>query len=105
MNITLETSDLCLARRQLLRLSDSAGVRIEARSGSVWVTQDHDLRDVVLHPGESFTIDSAGRALVQAFEPSRIALSAAQSSTRGLAQHAGWPAGAQGRGLPQAACA
>ena len=74
MQITTVQSDLILARRQLLSLSDSAGVRIEARCGSVWVTQDHDLRDVVLNPGESFTIDASGRALVQAFEPSRVAL-------------------------------
>ena len=105
MNITLQTSDLCLARRQLFSLSDSAGVRIEARSGSVWVTQDHDLRDVVLHAGESFTIDGAGRAVVEAFEPSRIALSAAPSGIRSVPQRAGWPAREQARPWPQAACA
>ena len=74
MNITLTQSELSLSRRQTLSLADGAGVRIDARTGSVWVTQDHDQRDIVLRPGESFTLDGPGQAIVQAFEPSRIRL-------------------------------
>lgn len=74
MKIQLSQSEIGLSKRQTLRLTDGAGVRIEARSGAVWVTQDHDRRDIVLGPGESFTLDGRGLAIVQAFEPSCIRL-------------------------------
>jgi hypothetical protein len=58
------------------------GQTIVCDSGTVWVTQDGDPRDVILSAGRSFTIDRIGTALMQAFEPSsiRIAGLAAQSS-------------------------
>ena len=77
MNIQLSQSEICLSKRQTLSLLDSAGVRIDARSGAVWVTQDHDRRDIVLRAGESFTLDGRGQAIVQAFEASRVRLTQA----------------------------
>ena len=77
MKIQLSQSEICLGKRQTLSLIDGAGVRIDARAGAVWVTQDHDRRDIVLGPGESFTLDAPGRAIVQAFEPSRFRLTQA----------------------------
>ena len=53
MKIQLSQSEIGLQRRQTFSLADGAGVRIAAREGTVWVTQDHDLRDVILHPGEA----------------------------------------------------
>ena len=75
MKIKLSQSEFCLLRSQTLSLDDGAGVRIEAQAGTVWVTQDHDLRDVVLQKGQTVTLDGNGPAIVQAFEASRIRLS------------------------------
>lgn len=66
---------LSLAKRTIFTLPDAAGVRIECRSGSVWVTLDNDPRDVVLAPGERFEGDQHRRMLVSALEPSCITVS------------------------------
>ena len=89
MNIQLSQSDICLSKRQMLSLANGAGVRIEARSGAVWVTQDHDRRDIVLRPGESFTLDGRGQAIVQAFEASRVRLTQA-GAVSAKVRHPGW---------------
>lgn len=64
-----------LPRHSIFTLPDAAGIAIDCESGSVWVTLDNDLRDIVLAPGERFTGVAHRRALVSALEPSRIAVS------------------------------
>jgi hypothetical protein len=66
-----------LPARQLFEITDAAGVRILCTAGSLWLTLDHDTRDVILGPGDSFEADSPRRALLYAFEPSTFALVAA----------------------------
>ena len=77
MKIQLSQSEIGLQRRQTLSLADGAGVRIAAREGTVWVTQDHDLRDVILAPGEAIVFDRPGRVIVQALGPARVTLAQA----------------------------
>lgn len=48
------------------------GRRVECLSGSLWLTQDGDRRDVVLEAGDSFAFDRAGDALLSAFADSRF---------------------------------
>ena len=66
-----------LARDGLLGIDDGRGLRLRVASGTVWLTQQGDGRDVVLHEGESFVIDRPGRTVVQALGPSELALNAA----------------------------
>jgi hypothetical protein len=47
------------------------GRRLEVVSGTIWITQDGDLRDIVLGPGEAFDFDRRGDALLSAFADSR----------------------------------
>ena len=61
----------------ILTLPDAAGLGVECRSGSVWLTLDDDPRDIVLSPGERFVADVHRRALVSALTPSSIAVSQA----------------------------
>ncbi|HYF21362.1 MAG TPA: DUF2917 domain-containing protein [Ramlibacter sp.] len=61
-----------LAPGATLRRNHAAGVQVRCVSGSVWVTQDGDTRDVLLAAGESFTGDRRGRLLVHALEASRV---------------------------------
>lgn len=61
-----------LAHRGLHQLPDAAGQRIQCQSGTVWITLDHDTRDVVLEQGESFSSPEHKRALVYALAPARL---------------------------------
>jgi hypothetical protein len=55
-----------------LTFADAEGTCITARRGTVWITQDNDIRDVVLGDGESFMLDQPDLAVVQAFHSAEI---------------------------------
>ncbi|QGW80521.1 DUF2917 domain-containing protein [Variovorax paradoxus] len=73
-----------LPTRSIFAVPDGAGVGIECRSGSVWVTLDHDPRDIVLAPGERFEGTDHRRVLVSALESSCITISDAQPAAMPL---------------------
>ena len=74
MNLELNQDGLCLKPNQLLRVRSGSGHTIVCHSGSVWLTQHGDGRDIVLNAGESFAFDRDGLALVQALEQSAISI-------------------------------
>jgi hypothetical protein len=51
---------------------DGAGSTVTAHAGSVWITEQDSLRDVVLRPGESVRLRRAGLAVVEAFSDAAI---------------------------------
>ena len=55
-----------LAPRQLLQLDGARGTRLHVERGTLWVTLEDDLRDIVIERGGSFTIDRGGLTLVEA---------------------------------------
>jgi hypothetical protein len=63
-----------LGAGQQFRLHDAAGWTIACRSGSVWITQEADRRDVFLYAGDGFTLDRAGLALILARQDSALAI-------------------------------
>jgi hypothetical protein len=65
-----------LPARRLFDIPDAAAVQIRCTAGSLWITLDHDPRDIVLAPGESFSTGEHRRALLYALEPAAFALSA-----------------------------
>ncbi len=50
----------------LLRIAHPLGMRVDCLEGSLWITQDGDLRDVVLQAGQSFCPQSAQPVLISA---------------------------------------
>ena len=76
MYIHLNHGGVCLARNQSCAISNGKGYLVVCHSGSVWITQDNDPRDVILACGESFTLDRAGLALVHAIDAAAIAVKA-----------------------------
>lgn len=76
-----------LARDGLLGIDDGRGLRLRVASGAVWLTQQDDGRDVVLREGESFVIDRPGRTVVQALDPSELALNAANDNRYSTQSH------------------
>jgi hypothetical protein len=80
-----------LPARQLFEITDAAGVRILCTGGSLWLTLDHDPRDIVLQAGDSFEAEAPRRLLLYAFEPSTFALASTpqRAERRGLARSTG----------------
>ena len=72
MNLDLNPLSLPLAKGRLLRIEPGRGQRVECLSGCLWITQDHDTRDIVLNPGEGFTLDRPVAALLSALTDSRL---------------------------------
>ena len=77
MDLELDLGGICLKPKQLLKVRSGVGHAIVCHSGSLWVTQHRDQRDVVLGAGESFALDRDGLALVQALEQSTITIAPA----------------------------
>lgn len=74
MNNELKLDTLDKGRIRRIHETRSFGHRIECLSGSLWITQDGDHRDIVLAPGDSFSFDRVGDALISALDDSRFLL-------------------------------
>ncbi len=62
-----------LAEGGVLELHDATGQLVNCLEGDLWLTQQHDRRDIVLHAGQSFVLDRRGLALVNALGgPARV---------------------------------
>jgi len=72
--------NLDLQRQAVFSIADAANVRIACVQGSIWITLDNDLRDVVLDEFGVFTTLEHRRAVVYALKPSRVSVFATVSS-------------------------
>jgi hypothetical protein len=59
-----------LSPRGMLRLP--AGSRLSCDSGNLWITEDHQVHDTVIGPGEAFEPVADGALLVYAFTPAQL---------------------------------
>mgnify|MGYP001769580573 CR=1 FL=1 len=53
-----------LDRGRMVRIDGGAGIELRVRTGTIWITQHRDPRDICLHPGQRFVLDRRGPALV-----------------------------------------
>ena len=67
-------SPITLPRRAMLKLPDAAGVEVDCRSGSLWITLDGDTRDFIVEAGECFVTQSHRPAIVYALQASTLQL-------------------------------
>jgi hypothetical protein len=74
MNVRLNGPTIFLDRRQTLEVVDALGTVASVGSGSLWITLENDTRDIVLDPGESWTIDRNGKTLLHAERPTSVKL-------------------------------
>lgn len=65
---------LLLRGNQLVRIQGTAGWKIKALGGTLWITQDGDVRDIVLQAGQSFTPDRDGDVLLSPLGEARVCL-------------------------------
>jgi len=74
MRIELKTGDLRLTDGQTMRVVDAAGSMLCCSEGTVWVTEENQLRDVVLEAGGCVQLKRAGLTLVQALTPASLSI-------------------------------
>src|SRR6185295_7774660 len=55
-----------LSPGQMVQLDGARGTTLQVTRGTLWVTLERDLRDIVIDAGTSFTIDRGGLTLVEA---------------------------------------
>lgn len=82
MRLELNQDGLCMKPKQLLRVRDGAGNAIVCHSGSIWLTQEGDPRDIIVSAGETFVLERKGPALVQALEPSAVSFARSARAAR-----------------------
>jgi hypothetical protein len=63
-----------LQRGQFLRVVDGAGSTVTAHGGSVWITEENSVRDVVLREGRSVVLRGRGVALLEAFSDAAVSI-------------------------------
>ena len=63
MMIDFREANLELQREQVLSFRDVAGLQMRCKRGSLWLTEEGG-REVVLKPGDCFTVERGGITLV-----------------------------------------
>ena len=74
MNTDLNLSATRLQRGELQRIPDGEGARVLNLEGSLWLTQQGDVRDIVLEAGDSARIEHGGLSVVSALSDARFVL-------------------------------
>ena len=77
MLATLELKPIALEARTVHRVDNGKGTQVTCVKGVVWVTQEHDSRDIILAAGQSAVLDRRGLAVVFAFKDALITVGAA----------------------------
>jgi hypothetical protein len=84
MQIDISRSTINLARDGLIALRDAAGTRVFCQAGSLWITQEGEVKDAVLDSGEAFTVRNGGLTVITALRTSALALLEAPSAAPGI---------------------
>jgi len=74
MNIGFGRAQLHLETREVIRLFEPKGSRVECVRGALWITQNRDYEDYFLAANDALTLDRPGLALIHAQAPSEVVL-------------------------------
>ena len=61
-----------LAPGEIVKLEGARGTTLRVTRGTLWLTLERDLRDIVLSAGDSFMIDRGGLTLVEAQDTATV---------------------------------
>jgi hypothetical protein len=67
---------LHLERHDLVGVRNGRGALVFVESGTAWITQENDRRDVIVAAGEWLRLDREGVALVQAYKAATVTITA-----------------------------
>lgn len=65
----VERNHVALRKGELLSWDSDRGLTIEAREGTVWLTQAGNGGDVILSEGDTFQLNRRGHVVVQSLGP------------------------------------
>jgi hypothetical protein len=82
-----EPAVLELAADEMIDIEKGKGLEVESVSGAIWITQAHDGRDIVLRPGDAFTLDRRGVAVVSALTPATVKLTTEMARAPRIHRH------------------
>jgi len=74
MNIDIKRQTLDLADEGLLAIRDGRMSRVHSLEGTLWVTEEGEVKDTILRRGETYTIRNAGLVVITSLGKSRITL-------------------------------
>ena len=74
MQIELNSSTLNLSPAGVIAVQDGAGTRVLCLSGILWVTQEGELKDSIVRPGDVLTLRKPGRTVISALEAASMTL-------------------------------
>jgi len=74
MHLNSPSLSLHLKPRQIVTLPDTGGkgVSVSVTRGSVWITQDRNLADIVLEPGQSHSSKRRGQMLIYGLSDAEV---------------------------------
>jgi len=82
MTLRQDRLPIALPARTMHRIEDGKGSTVTCAKGVAWITQANDRRDIILSPGQSFTLDKQGLAVVFALKDAVLTVAARQVRTR-----------------------
>lgn len=74
MNTDLKLPAISLRHGDAHRIDAGKGLWVQCLTGTLWLTQDNDPRDIVLEPGDGATIERDGLSIVSALSDARFLL-------------------------------
>ena len=75
MDLSIEGAVITVRPGEALRLTGGNGRRITSVRGAAWVTQDGDIRDIILEGGADVVLNRSGGTILQALGgPAQVAL-------------------------------
>jgi hypothetical protein len=74
MERTTDTMETVIPKGRTLRIQDGKGVELKVVTGSLWVTYQHDTKDIVVDPCDTFRVTRDGLTLAHAFKDVRLSI-------------------------------
>lgn len=74
MQIDSPSIRIQLKRRQIVSLPQPRGARISVHTGIAWITEDRDIKDIVLVPGQSHIGQGCGSMLICGLEDAEVGI-------------------------------
>ena len=72
MMIDVPHTRLLLQRGQTSRLPEARAAHLCSAEGTLWITLDHDARDIVLEPGQCFVVPNGNGVTVSALSANAV---------------------------------